>query len=316
MPEAAIEKIVVLLQLKRNHRTMTSNLSLLLKKYTVPAVFTILGLIMVITGIQSSQNAIYIVATLMMFVAGVLSLLYSTGGISSKLLNILGFVALACSIFAMAMAYLSVRDTTNHIRNYDMMMEESQLNLSDIRAAQKAYAEEHGVYANTWEKLIKFIETGTVPFVSTEGVVPSRKINEIERNFLYNDNRAIDNNMTEEEAYRLSNWEMAPTDLIGFKRDTVQVSFMKSKFGSKSYKQARIKYGFGRFYADSLPYIPMAGGEKWTIETKDSVQIGEEFFPAISVSGMLPLARIQGTDSEEMYFGKLTTNDTGASWEQ
>lgn len=295
---------------------MTGSLSLILKKYSVPALFTIIGLVMVILGIQSQQNAQYQIATIMMFCAGVLSFLYSSGNISSKVLTILGVVAGIASIVALGLSYKSVASTQAHIKKYEKTVLEAENNLRDIRTAQKAFAEKNGRYAKDWAELKDFILNGQVPFVVQEGVVPSRKITEQERNFLYGDNRAIDNNMSELEAYRLSKMPNPPADLMGFKRDTVMVSFSSTKFDSKSYKTGRQKAGLPPFDVDALPFIPNAGGRKWKMETKDSVQIGDEFFPAIRVWGKLPIARIEGEEPEEMSFGKLTTNDTGGSWEQ
>ncbi len=295
---------------------MTNDLSLILKKYSVPALFLVLALAMLILGLQSKQDMTYIVATVMMFAAGVLSLLYSSGKITAKLLSILGIGAGLFALVTIILSYTSVSSEVAHQKKYDACVKEAQTNLRDIRSAQKAYAEKNGVYAKNWEELIDFIENGKIPFVQAEGVVPSRKITEAERGVLYGDNRAIDVNMTELEALKLSRSANPAEDLKEFKRDTVMVSFMDSKFKNKSAITAREKAGFGPFNAKKLPFIPMANGKKWKMEVVDAVAMGEDLFPAIYVSGTLPIARIQGTKPEQMYFGKLTTNDTSGSWEQ
>jgi hypothetical protein len=231
-------------------------------------------------------------------------------------LTLLGLVAGISSALAMYLSFKSVYDTHKHIAKYELCVKLAQNNLSDIRSAQKAFADMNGRYAKDWDELIDFINNGKVPFVDAFGVVPSRKITEQERNFLYGDNRAIDNNMTELEAYRLSKMANAPEDLQNFKRDTILVSFLSTKFGSKSYKAGRMKEGFGAFSAEKLPIIPFSNGKKWKMETRDSIQIGTEYFPAIRVSGMLPIAKLEGEKPKEIYFGQLTSNDTGGSWEE
>jgi hypothetical protein len=295
---------------------MTNNLSLLLKKYSVPALFLVLALAMLILGLQSSQDSTYIIATIMMFTAGILSLLYSSGKISAKLLSILGIGAGVLAIFTLVMSATSVSDEVAHQNKYEACVKESETNLRDIRSAQKAYAETHGKYAATWEELISFIKNGKIPFVEAEGVVPGRKITEAERAVLYGDNRPIDVNMTELEALKLSKSANPADDLKNFRRDTVMVSLMETKFQSKSAIRAREKAGFGPFNPDKLPIIPMSDGKKWKLEVADSIKMGEDVFPAIRVSGTLPISRIAGTQPDEMYFGKLTTNDTSGSWEQ
>lgn len=294
---------------------MTNQFSLLLKKYSVPAMFLIFALAMFYITINSSQNATFVIATIMMFVAGLLTLLYSSGKISTKLLTILGVVAFVGAVGTLFFSTTSVTATTRHMKQFALTTGEAQLNLGDIRSAQKAYMETHGFYAPDWNTLIDFIKNGQVPFVEKEGTVPSRRITLDERAILYGDNRAIDNNMTEEEALKLAKSSNPPADLQNFRRDTVMVSFLKNKFQTKSYQEAREVAGYGAFSADSLPFIP-GTKRKWKMKTLKKVQIGETFYPAIKVWGTLPLAEIEGTDPEEISFGSLTTNDTGGSWEQ
>jgi hypothetical protein len=295
---------------------MTNDLSLLLKKYSVSALFILLAIAMLILGLQSKQDATYIISTIMMFVAGVLSLLYSSGKISSKLLSALGLGAGVLAVLTIALSYRSVSDSVAHQNKYAKCVKESETNLRDIRSSQKAYAEINGKYAATWDELIDFIKNGKVPFVKAEGVVPSRKIDEKERAILYGDNRAIDVNMSEVEAVKLARGANPADDLKNFKRDTIMVSFLDSKFKNKSAIDSRVKAGFGAFNPDKLPIIPISQGKKWKLEVADSVLMGEDFFPAIRVSGLLPIARIKGTTADEISFGKLTTNDTSGSWEQ
>jgi Ca2+/Na+ antiporter len=291
------------------------DLSVLLKKYSVPALFLIVGLVMLIIGLQTDQSAVYTIATLMMFVSGVLSLLYSSGKLQTKLINIIGIVAGLLAVVALWISATSVNSEINYQEEVRVCVSKSEMNLRDIRSAQKAHAETFGLYAATWEELIDFIKNGKVAFVEVEGQVPSRKISPEERKMLYGDNRAIDVNMTQGEAYLLSKMDVVVPDLQNFRRDTVMVPFMQTKFATMSYLQARAKDGFGSFYADSLPLIPNSGGKKWNMEVADSVKMGEVVFPAIYVHGKLPYEK-RGEGFMEMSFGKLTTNDTGGSWEQ
>ena len=297
-------------------KIMSGSLTILLKKFSVPALFTIIGVAMMVVGFKTKQNSQYHIATVMMLVSSLLSFLYCSGKSSVKMLTLIGFGAGIASLFAMGMSWNSVYKTDQHIKQFALCEKTAVSNLRDIRAAQKAYAEQEGKYAATWEELENFIMNGKVPFVIAEGVLPSRKITEAERNFIYGDNRAIDNNMTEFEAYKLSKSAKPAEDLKGYRRDTVLVSFYTTKFGSKSYNEGRMKEGLGAFDIKGLFEIPMSNGQKWKLETKDSVQIGADYFPAIQVSGKLPLAKIEGETPIEISFGKITTNDVSGSWEK
>ncbi len=294
---------------------MTNKFSLLIKKYSVPALFMLFALGMLYVVMTSPQNKTFVTATVMMFVAGVLTLLYSSGAISSKILTVLGILALAGAIGTLFYSTKSVVDTNKHMRNFTLISEKAALNLGDVRTAQKAYMEQHGHYTDNWDSLIYFIENGKVPYVNKVGTPPNRKITPEERGFLYGDNRPIDFNMTEEEALRLSLRPNPPTDLVNFKRDTVMVSFLETKFKNKSYTATRMKKGFGKFSVDSLMYVP-GTKTRWQVKTLDSLKIGEEVYPAVKVWGMLPLAEVEGKDPKEIGFGSLTMNDLAGTWEQ
>lgn len=296
--------------------TMKINFSVLIKKYSVPVLFFMFGVFLLVAGIKGKQDSMFMMAAVLMFLAGIMSILYSSGKMKPSLVYIVGIAAGIGAALTMYFSWKSVDETNTYNKNYAEAKTEAIQNLSDIRYAEKVYAEKNGKYAGDWETLIDFIKNGTIPYVNSIGVVPGRKITEAERNFLYNDNRVIDNNMTEKEAYRLSKSPIVPEDLQNFKRDTVQVSLLQTKYLSKSNIEGRKKAGLGKFKAEILPYIPFTNKtEKWKIETKDSVQIGTEYFPAISISGQIPFAKIQGTENETISFGKITSNETAGSWE-
>lgn len=308
---------------------MTSNLSVLFKKYSVPALFLIAGCVLLIMGIQKNQDQMFMIASILMFVAGGLSVIYSSGKLKPMMIMVFGALAAVAAIFTFFVSSRSVSDTVEYQENYKLCKSVAQQNLEDVRFIQKEYAKKHGKYLGSWDELVAFAKEGTVDYVISEGIVPSRKITVEERKFLYNDNRAIDVNMTEEEAYRLSKWPENPsaddkgnlyyeTEFKNFKRDTIQVSLLKNKFMSKSYVANREKAGFGPFIADSLPYIPFTGGkEMWSLQVVDSVQMGDGTVPAMRVEGFIPFAEIKGKDNdqEEVYMGSLTSNDLSGSWE-
>lgn len=274
---------------------------------------------MIFFGISKGQDSTFLLASIMMFAAGLISVLYSSGNLKPGFIYIIGLVAGVAAAFTLYMSYKSVDETNTYNINYAMCKSLSIQNMQDIRFVQKKYYEQNGKYLANWDELVKYIEEGTVPSVVSVGVVPNDKITTEERNYLYGDNRPIDNNMTEEEAYRLSKWKQGPryNELFAdFKRDTVQVSLMDTKFKSTSYVKAREIAGFPVFSPDSLPYIPFTGGrEKWKMEIKDSVMMGEAKVSAILVEGMMPFSKVQGTANEKISFGKLTSNDTSGSWE-
>lgn len=299
---------------------MNSNLSILFKKFAVPTLFFVLGLILLITGFKSNQDKMFMIAAVMMFLAGLLSILYSSGEFKRTLLYIFGGIAGVAAIATYILSFKSVSDTAKYNADYALCRGKSIRNLDDIRYAQKAYLEKNGTYAADWETLINFIKTGTVPVVDASGVVPDRKITEEERDYLvqfglYKKGDAIDFKMNEKEAYYLSKRPNIATDLVGFRRDTIQRSILDMKFKSPAYVDSRMKAGYGKFYADSLPYIPFSNGKRmWKLETS-IIESGEEKIPTLKISGFIPFAKIQGTPDEELSFGTLSANDLVGNWE-
>lgn len=294
-----------------------NNLGFIFKRYSVPGIFFAIGITMILVGVPSKQSPMWFIASFMTLVAGIFSMAFSGGFLKEKSSKLVGLVLGVASFIALGLSWNSIEQTSTHNKMYKHSFEVIKQNLDDIRTAQKAYREIHGVYAPNWEKLEGFIKNGMTPEVITKGVVPARKLTPGENMFIYKDNRAIDNNMTEEEAYKLSKSVICPADLKNFKRDTIMVSFYQKTFLNKTYIERRNKNNFGKFHIDSLRYIPFTNGkEKFTIATVDSLLVGSEKLPALEVKGKLPYAKVYGSSArEDIYFGSLTLPELSGSWE-
>ncbi|MDG1332908.1 MAG: hypothetical protein P8P74_11310 [Crocinitomicaceae bacterium] len=293
---------------------MTNNFSVLFKKYSVPVLLLILGIALLIVGVTKDQGAMFMLSSVLMFVAGGLSLLYSSGKMKTLFLVIFGVLAGAAGIVMLSISWTQVSDEIATQERNGLLEKTAKQNLEDVIYIQKEYQEKNGVYASSWDEVTDFVMNGTVDYVFSEGSAPSRPMKREESKFLYNDNRPLDNNMSDVEAYLLSKWVENPNkaDYAGFRRDTTQVSLYKTKFQSRSYLEARKLSGVGTFYPDSLRYIPMTKGkEVWLLEANDSLMASDSTFaPAIKVSGTLPFI------NKKMYFGSLTSpNELGGSWE-
>jgi hypothetical protein len=291
-----------------------SNISVILKKYSIPFLFFVVGISMVVIGVVTTQNNLWFIASLMALAAGTLSIIYSGGFLKMIIGKVIGVVAGICAIIALYFASQTVNETVEEQKLIKETMLLVQQNLSDVRAAQKAYREKNGVFAHTWDELEEFMKNGLVPEVVVEGDVPARKLTMEENAFLYSKNKAIDNNMTEMDAYRLSKAATRFPEFANFKRDTVMVNFFERQFNNKSYLQRRDKAGFGKLYVDSLKFIPLTKGkEMFTMTALDSIPIGADMLPALEVKGTLPF-KLEGK-KVEISFGSLTTADLSGSWE-
>ncbi|TNE55949.1 MAG: hypothetical protein EP338_01835 [Bacteroidetes bacterium] len=296
---------------------MMINLSVAFKKFSLPAIFFSIGIVMVVVGFSTNQQSLWYMASLLVIIAGALSLTLSGGFLKTQLGKILGYGAGAAAIIAIVLSWSSVKETSRHNELYKSSFIVVQENLSNVRIAQKAYHEKHGVYAHTWAELENFIKSGTIAEVKSEGYVPARKLTPEERDYIYKDNRAIDNNMTELEAYILSKNPQQFPEFADFKRDTIQVPFLKKQFGTTAYQERRKKANLGPFIVDSLKYIPYTGGrEEFEMAAKDNVVVGKDSVAVLEVKGKLPFAKIHGSKKrEEIFFGSLTLPDLTGSWE-
>lgn len=294
------------------------NISVILKRYSVPAIFVVLGVMILTIAFKENQTMQFKLSGVLILVGAVISVLSSSSLINALTAKIIGGLSLVTSGILLFYSYQTVGETIEYQENYKACKAESIRNLSDIRTAQKAYFENYNTYAASWDELINFINTGTVNTVVAEGEKPSRRITEAERNYIYKDSRAIDNNMTDLEAYILSKSKICPDDLKGFKRDTIKVSFLKTTFTENiSYIKERRENGFGKFDVNNLKFIPFTNKKsEWKIAT-DKVLVGVDSVSTLRIEGVIPFTKIVGSKKKEtVYIGKLEMNDLSGSWEE
>jgi hypothetical protein len=135
-----------------------------------------------------------------------------------------------------------------------------------------------------------------------------------ERAIIYgaNDQRALDYNMTEQEALYLAKSANPPADLKGFVRDTILSSFYESAFGADSYQQRRLKMGFPDFNVDSIFYIPTTGS-KFSMVITDSIE-----FQGIKVQGLMVEGKrkMKSKNEEVSYsFGSTSSPALSSNWD-
>lgn len=293
---------------------MTNNFSVIFKKYSIPALLLLIGFSLLIFGFIKDQGLAFQLSSVLMLLAGVISLLFSSGKMKKFLLMVIGVLAGFIGIALLLMSWNEVSSEMDYQEKVNTSESMAKQNLEDVIFIQKAYQAQYGEYASSWDKVIDYVKNGKIDFIVSEGSVPNRKFDAAERAYLYHDNRPIDNNMTEDEAYRLSKWKTGPNwkkDFSMFKRDTLKVSLLNSKFKSDSYEKARALVNIGNFNADSLRYIPFTKGKReWLLLTKTLTLPDSTKAPAIKVIGTLPFT------NKEMMFGSLIKpNELGGSWE-
>jgi hypothetical protein len=297
---------------------MNNQISVIIKRYLIASVIALAGLLMIIVGLQSNQDSLFVVAAINLFVGGILAVLFSAGILNRTFVFIIGVICISVTGFIGYKSYDTVISTIAHNKARKESEQLVRYNLTQLRDIQRAYKSKHGVYAGTWEEMFDFFKNQKIEIIESTGSVPQRKITLPEMKALYDDNRAIDNNMTEREAALLA--EMGnpgkSQDLEGFKRDTVKVPYKNEYLSSISRIRERQSLGLGEFNIEELKYIPMTDpGEEWNLETLDSFVYLNDTIPTIHVYGKEPIPKFEDGERDVVGFGNLNSNSDKGTWE-
>ena len=298
------------------------NISVVIKKYSLPILFSALGIMLISLSLTSEQPIEFIIASIIILVCSIFLFLTVSGSVSNKITNIIGGLSLLLSGFAFYTAYNSVGVSIKHNKDYALMKGLSIRNLKDIQTAQKEYQKKYGVFAADWNTIINFIEKDSIADVVRKGSVPNRKITEKERDYLiqfglYKKGQAIDNKMNEKEAFYLSKSDICPPELITFKRDTIMVSFIETTFTkNRGYLTERKQNNYGKFDAKKLRFIPFTNDKKqWNIDTVMNTS-GTDTVCFFRLEGILPIPEKEGAKADEiMALGSLFEFNLSGSWE-
>jgi len=297
---------------------MNNQISVLVNKYLVSVLIAVFGVVMLIVGFNTNQSSLYMIASFNLLVGGVLALLFSAGFLKRGIVMIIGVVCVAATVYVGYSAYTSVQKTIAHNEAREKSEMLVRFNLTQIRDIQRAHRSVYNRYAENWEELIEFFNSGKIEIVEAEKSVPTIRLTREEVKLIYNDNRAMDRNMDEREAAILASLGN-PTnnpELIGFKRDTVIKLYKEEFLGSISRIKEMQKLGIQKFEINDLRYIPMTDPkEEWSIETRDSVPYASDTIPTIRLEGLEPIALFESSNRQIVGFGNLKSNSDKATWE-
>jgi hypothetical protein len=212
-------------------------------------------------------NTSMVIGAITCLVVALVSLLIVMGKIKKSVGSILAILFIPIIGFVCYRLWTSITDYTANTEKRELIKEEIKLRLMDVRDAQQAYKREKGEFTNNFDELIDFVKTGKKSKVIKFGSPLKRRINPEELAYLYGDDRAVDFNMSEIEAYRLSKSPICPAELKNFKRDTVYVSVLDEVFNTDGKVEARQKQSlYKEFIPDSLRYIPFTGAQEFDMQ--------------------------------------------------
>lgn len=297
---------------------MNTDISVIFKKYLVAGLIASFGLIMLVVGIRTGQDNLFMTAATNILIGGILATLFSAGVLKSNAVLGIGIVCIVVTVYIGYASVKSINATIAHNKARTQSEELVRYSLTQIRDIQRAHRNTHGRYAADWDELFDFFENGKVTIIESEKSVPAKRLSREEVKIIYNDNRAMDRNMDEREAAILASLGN-PTnnpDLVGFRRDTVVKSFKEDYLSSISRIKERQRLGIKEFNVTDLRYIPMSEPkEEWEIKTREDFPYGNDTIPTIRVEGKEPVAVFEDSKRQIVGFGNLQTNSDKAFWE-
>jgi hypothetical protein len=145
-----------------------TNYGVLLKKFSLPVLFVIMGGGMLYFGFTSKQNTVFNLSSLLLFVSAILSFLYSWGGLPRKIFVFTGVFSGVVSLVLLFLSYQSVKDTEVYNSNYKACKSLAISNLSDLRTIQMEYLKTYKKYASSPEELKEFLNQNTLESIKDE----------------------------------------------------------------------------------------------------------------------------------------------------
>ncbi len=294
-----------------------------IKRFIWPVIFLFTGfyLLSIATETQNielnngtimavKQSSWFLWASLLWILGTVIWTLYLLGVIKTMVGYGIMVVMLTLGIVVLYKDYDIIAYDVEQLSTWNMMDGDIKARMNDIKEAELAYKEANGRYTNNMDELIDFVRTGTKMTIKKIGALPERKPTPEEYKLIYGDNRAIDYNMTEIEAYAIvKKSAVVPEDLVGFLRDTAFIPVLDAIFNDPKYIENRDKSGCDlAFHPDSLRYVPYS---KILVELDTASLLKGE----IKVS-TLQIAMIHPMDSTLYQIGDVNDNHLRENWKK
>lgn len=250
----------------------------LISRFTPVLIFTVLGLLVIIFGVNTGQGSEYMIGGGALLLIAVVVLLNALQIISNTISMVVSLVLVLVSAGLIYYNFQSINGPIQFLKEKNRRYAYVIQNLKDIREAQLAYKKKNGVFATTFDTLVTFVETDSIPLVKRSGSVPDGLTMEL----------AID-----------SGYLHLDTSLVPAK----EVIYTKEYMDSRYKKQPLV--------LDSLEYIPFGGGAKFEMEVSSIERTGGIQVPVIEVRDSNPF-----DPTEVMKFGSMSEPSTSGNWKE
>ena len=208
-----------------------------LKKYILPGILALIGLVLVINGAATEQNGAFMLGAFGVLIAGAVSLVSAIVQLS-KMLRLVISIGLVLIVVGIAYAdFMSIKVPIDFQNEKERRYVHVVQRLKDIRTAELAFKAKYQKYQGDIDSLVDFVKSDSILFVKAIGEVPDT--------------------MTLDAAIKAG--------LVS--RDTVYVNALDSLFGSQN--PADRSHPFN---VDSLAVVPFTGGAKFALDAGSVVR--------------------------------------------
>lgn len=239
----------------------------------------LLGLVLLIWALYSNQNGLYILGAVTGMVLAVIAFMFVMGWINRKVQMGLSVVFLIAAVWIGSLVYGSVNNVIKFRKEKAAVEQLVIQRLKDIRTAQIAYRDAHGVYTSNLDTLQDFIKHGVIPEVKKIGQKPDT----------------------------LSEVEALEMGLIV--RDTVMEPALNRFTNEEALKQKRA----ANFDLDAFIYVPPNDEQKFLLQA-GVITSGGRDVPVFQAKDPAPFSKPDHPNTDTLWVGSMTKSTTSGNW--
>ncbi len=247
-----------------------------LSRFAPTAGIGLIGLLILIYGISTGQDSLFVLGGVFLLSVAVIALLNALEIIQNKIAVILSGILAAICLVLVYFNYQSINGPIQYIKEKERRYAYVIQGLKDIREAQILYKKKNGIYTSSFDTLINFIKYDSIAVVKKTGIVPDTltEIQALERGVITRD-----------------------TTIVPVYHEIFTETYLGSRFAKHPLN------------IDSLSYIPFTNGAQFEMQTTMIERSGGIQVPAFQVVDSKPF------DSKEvMQVGSLVDPTTSGNW--
>lgn len=222
-------------------------------RFIFPAILTIFGLILLITGSTTDQPQLFLIAGGAVLVVGITSFLYTLGMISKMLHYILLVAMTGICLFFGVKDFNSINDPLIFAAEKNRRYSVVKQRLKDVRDAEVAFAKRYNRYTASWDSLLNFVRTDSLMEIYSEGQIPENITQAMADTLGLDYYDLIVTGLTEWQCITLAKNDSSFT----FIRDTFYKAVEQEVFLNEKALAKRDH----PYFLDSLPYVPFSNAQ-------------------------------------------------------